>query len=137
MNKIKYLLLALVALVTVSCNKQEVFENTGTLVINISSKAITKAALSVDPSAVEDNINTLTVGVFASDGTVKTIRDFTNIGKSVSMRVLNLSGTDKVVCVINTASGTFANAKTIQDFNNKEIELGSTVSQRRSKPFSR
>ena len=127
MKKIISMLVIMLALV--SCNKQEIFECNGTLVINISSKAITKAALSSDPSSVEDNINTLTVGVFSSDGTVKTIRDFSNVSKSVSMRVLNLSSTDKVVCAINTVTGTFADVKIIQDFNNKEIELGSTVSK--------
>ena len=129
MNKIKYLLLALVALVEVSCNKQEVFERNNTLVIYLNGRDITRSALDKDPKSVENNINTLTVGVFSADGTVKTIRDFPSVGKSVSMNVLNLSGTDKVLCAINTTAGMFSDITNIQDFNNKELELGASISK--------
>lgn len=127
MKKIMSLLIMVLALV--SCNKQEVFESSNTLVIYINGKSLTRTALDKDPKSVENNVNTLTVGVFASDGTVKTIRDFSNVGKSVSMNVLNLSSTDKVICSINTTSGMFADVKNVQDFNNKELELGSTISK--------
>lgn len=129
MNKIKYLLLALVALVTVSCNKQEMFEKNNTLVIYLNGRDLTRSALDKDPKSVENNINTLTVGVFSADGTLKTIRDFSSVGKSVSMNVLNLSGTDKVLCAINTTAGMFSDVTNIHDFNNKELELGSTISK--------
>lgn len=126
----KKLLFALsLMLVLLSCNKQEICECNNTLVIYLNNQSMTRSALTSDPSQVENNVNTLTVGVFASDGTVKAIRDFSSVGKSVSMRVLNLSSTDKVVCAVNTISGYFSDVKTIQDFNKKEISLDNTVSK--------
>lgn len=127
MKKIMSMLAIMLALV--SCNKQEVYECNNTLVIYINGKSLTRTALDKDPKSVENNVNTLTVGVFASDGAVKTIHYFSSVGKSVSMRVLNLSNTDKVICAINTTNGMFDDVKNIQDFNNKELELGLTVSK--------
>ena len=127
MKKIMSMLAIMLALV--SCNKQEVYECSNTLVIYINGKSLTRTALDKDPKSVENNVNTLTVGVFASDGTVKTIHYFSSVGKSVTMRVLNLNNTDKVICAINTTNGMFDDVKNIQDFNNKELELGLTVSK--------
>lgn len=123
MKKYLFLMCALFALV--SCNKQEVCEQTitKTLVICLNYEDITRSVPTTDPKSVENNINSVTIGVFKSDGTVKTIRDFTNPGKSITMKVANLSTTDKVVCVTNSASGTFADCKNIDNFNAKEVGL--------------
>ena len=127
MKKIMSMLAIMLSMV--SCNKQEVYECSNILVVYINGKSLTRAALDKDPKSVENSVNTLTVGVFASDGTVKTIRYFSSVGKSVTMRVLNLNNTDKVICAINTANGMFDDVKNVQDFNNKELELGLTVSK--------
>ena len=121
--------LLLIMLFMTSCNKQENYEKNDILVIYFSGIPMTRSALTNDPKLVENTINTLTIGVFSSDGSVKTIRDFSNIGttNSVSMRVLNLSSTDKVLCSINTSNGLFSDVKNVHDFNNKEITLESTV----------
>ena len=118
-------------LVLVSCNKQEIIDCNNNLVIYLNNQSITRSALANDPSQVENNVNTITVGVFAADGTVKTIKDFASIGnsKQISMRVLNLSNTDKVVCAVNVKPGLFFDVKTLQDFNSKEISLDNTVSK--------
>lgn len=127
----KILTALLLMLVMVSCNKQEVVECHNTVVIYLNGMLMTRSALTSDPKAVENNVNTLTVGVFASDGTVKTIKDFTGLStsKSVSLRVPNLSTTDKVLCSVNTPSGVFLDVKNIQDFNNKEVTLDNAVSK--------
>ena len=127
----KILSALLVMLVMVSCNKQEVVECNNTVVIYLNGMLMTRSALTSDPKAVENNVNTLTVGVFAADGTVKTIKDFTGIGtsKSVSLRVPNISSTDKVLCSVNTPNGMFMDVKNIQDFNNKEVTLDNSVSK--------
>jgi hypothetical protein len=39
------------------------------------------------------------------------------------MKVANLTTTDKVVCVANAKSGTFASIKTLDEFNAKEVSL--------------
>ncbi len=130
----KVLSALLLMLIMASCNKQEFYEKSNILVVYINSVQITRAALTTDPKLVENTINTLTIGVFSSDGTVKTVRDFSNIGtaKSVSMNVLNLSSTDKVRCSINTRSGLFADVKNINDFNNKEISLDDAISNNKA-----
>lgn len=127
----KILSALLLMLVMVSCNKQEIVDSHNTVIIYLNDVLMTRSALTSDSKAVENNVNTLTVGVFGSDGTVKTIKDFTGIGtsKSVSLRVPNLSSTDKVLCSVNTPSGAFIDVKNIQDFNNKEVTLDNSVSK--------
>ena len=123
MKKYLFLMCALFALV--SCNKQEVYETTitKTLVIYLNYQDITRSVPTTDPKPTENNINNVTIGVFKSDGTVKTIKEFTAPSKSITMKVANLATTDKVICITNSVSGTFADCKNIDDFNAKEISL--------------
>ena len=121
----KYLFLLIAAITMVSCTKQEVYEREVTSVITIylNSQTITKAALVNDPKLVENTINSVTVFVAKEDGTIKTLKEFTSPSKSVSMRVANLSTTDRVVCVANAKSGTFESVKTLDELNAKEVSL--------------
>ena len=121
----KYLFLLIAAITMISCTKQEVYERetTSMITIYINSQAITKAALVNDPKAVENTINSVTVVVAKADGTIKTLKEFASHSKSVSMRVANLSTTDKVVCIANAKSGTFASVKTLDELNAKEVSL--------------
>ena len=121
----KYLFLLIAAITMASCTKQEVYERETTSVITIylNSHAITKAAIVNDPKLVENTINSVTVVVAKADGTIKTLKEFTSPSKSVSMRVANLSTTDKVVCIANAKSGTFASVKTLDELNAKEVSL--------------
>ena len=140
-NMKKYVSLLAIALVMMfgSCTKQEVYEHEITNIITIyinsqtidngvnsaktRSNATTRSALTNDPKLVENTVNTVTIAIFKSDGTVKTIKEFSAPGNSVTMRVANLSTTDKVVCVANVKAGTFASVKTLDEFNNKETSL--------------
>ena len=121
----KYLFLLIAAIAMISCTKQEVYEREVTSVITIylNSQPITKAALVNDPKLVENTINSVTVVVAKADGTIKTLKEFTSPSKSVSMRVANLSTTDKVVCISNAKSGTFSSVKTLDELNAKEVSL--------------
>ena len=123
MKKYLFLMCALFALS--ACTKQEVYEHTtnDTLVIYLNNKDISRSVPTTDPKNVENNINNVTIGVFKSDGTVRTVKDFTSPSKSITMRVANLATTDKVICITNSVSGTFADCKNIDDFNAKEISL--------------
>ena len=121
----KFFTLLAMSLVLLSCTKQEVYEHETTSVITIylNSQTITKAALTNDPKSVENTINSVTVVVAKADGTIKTLKEFASPSKSVSMRVANLSTTDKVVCIANAKAGTFASVKTLDELNAKEVSL--------------
>ena len=121
----KFLILLIAAITMVSCTKQEVYEHqvTNTLVIYMNSQTITRSALTVDPKNVENTVNSVTIAVFKSDGTLRTLKEFSAPSKSVTMKVANLTTTDKVVCVANAKSGTFASIKTLDEFNAKEVSL--------------
>ena len=131
----KYLILMVALFAMASCTKQEVYEYETTSVITIylnsqtitrsaaKSSSPTRSALINDPKAVENTVNSVTIAVFKADGTLRTLREFTSPGKSVTMRVANLTTSDKVVCVANAKSGTFASIKTLDEFNNKEVTL--------------
>lgn len=121
----KYLFLLIAAITMVSCTKQEVYERTTTSVITIylNSQTITRSALTNDQKSVENTVNSVTVAVFKSDGTLRTLKEFISPSKSVTMKVANLTTTDKVVCVANAKSGTFTSIKTLDEFNAKEVSL--------------
>ena len=121
----KFLTLLAMSLVLLSCTKQEVYERTTTSVITIylNSQTITRSALTTDPKNVENTVNSVTIAVFKSDGTLRTLKEFNAPSKSVTMKVANLTTTDKVVCVANAKSGTFASIKNLDEFNSKEVSL--------------
>ena len=126
----KYLSLLIVAmLMLVSCNKQEVYEpiTNNVITIYLNTQEITRTVPNTDQKSVENTVNTVTVGVFKSDGTAKVIKDFSSPSKSVTMRVANLSTTDKVICVANAKAGTFNSVKTMDDFNNIETTLDNAL----------
>ena len=131
----KYLILMVALFSMVSCTKQEVYEHETTSVITIylNSQVITRSAaksssptrssLVNDPKSVENNVNSVTIAVFKADGTLRTLKEFASPSKSVTMKVANLTTSDKVVCVANAKSGTFASIKTLDEFNAKEVSL--------------
>lgn len=121
----KFLILMVALFAMVSCTKQEVYEHETTSVITIylNSHPITRSALTTDPKAVENTVNSVTIAVFKADGALRTLKEFSSPSKSVTMKVANLTTTDKVVCVANAKSGTFASIKTLDEFNAKEVSL--------------
>lgn len=121
----KFLILLIAAITMVSCTKQEVYERTTTSLITIylNSQTITRSALINDPKSVENTVNSVTIAVFKADGTLRTLKEFSSPSKSITMKVANLTTTDKVVCVANAKSGTFASIKTLDEFNAKEVSL--------------
>ena len=130
MKKIFSLLLVAMVMLT-ACTKQDVeiydHQVLNTVTIYLNKQEITRAVPTTDPKSVENTVNTVTVGVFKSDGTVRTIKDFTSPGKSITLRVANLTTTDKVVCVANTNVGAFSSVKTLDEFNSKEISLDNSL----------
>ena len=131
----KFLSMLVLSLALLSCTKQEVYEHETTSVITIylNSQAITRSAaksssqtrsaLVSDPKAVENTVNSVTIAVFKSDGTLRTLKEFSSPSKSVTMKVANLTTSDKVVCVANAKSGIFTSIKTLEEFNAKEVTL--------------
>ena len=131
----KYLFLLIAAITMVSCTKQEVYERETTSVITIylnsqtitrsaaKSSSLTRSALVSDPKAVENTVNSVTIAVFKSDGTLRTLKEFSSPSKSLTMKVANLTTSDKVVCVANAKVGTFTSIKTLDEFNAKEVSL--------------
>ena len=105
------------------------YERTTTSLITIyfNSQTITRSALINDPKAVENTVNSVTIAVFKADGTLRTLKEFISPSKSVTMRVANLSTSDKVVCVANAKSGEFASIKTLDEFNSKEVSLDNAL----------
>ena len=125
----KFLILLIVAITMVSCTKQEVYERTTTSVITIylNSQTITRSALIKDQKSGENTVNSVTIAVFKADGTLRTLKEFSAPSKSVTMKVANLTTTDKVVCVANAKSGEFASIKTLDEFNAKEVSLDNAL----------
>ena len=125
----KFLILLIAAITMVSCTKQEVYERTTTSAITIylNSHTITRSALISDPKSVENTVNSVTIAVFKADGTLRTLKEFSAPSRSVTMKVANLSTSDKVICVANAKSGTFASIKTLDEFNAKEVSLDNAL----------
>ena len=131
----KFLSMLALSLALLSCTKQEVYEQETTSIITIylnrqpitrsaaKSSSPTRSALVSDPKAAENNVNSVTIAVFKSDGTLRTLKEFSSPSKSVTMKVANLTTSDKVVCVANAKVGTFASIKTLDEFNAKEVSL--------------
>ena len=131
----KFLSTLVLSLALLSCTKQEIYEHETTSVITIylnsqtitrsaaKSSLPTRSALVSDPKAAENNVNSVTIAVFKADGTLRTLKEFSSPSKSVTMKVANLTTSDKVVCVANAKSGTFASIKTLDEFNAKEVSL--------------
>ena len=131
----KFLSMLVLSLALLSCTKQEVYEHETTSVIKIylksqtitrsaaKSSSLTRSALVSDPKSVENNVNSVTIAVFKADGTLRTLKEFASPSKSVTMKVANLTTSDKVVCVANAKSGIFTSIKTLDEFNAKEVSL--------------
>ena len=125
----KFLTPLAMSLVLLSCTKQEVYERTTTSLITIyfNSQTITRSALIKDPKSGENTVNSVTIAVFKADGGLRTLKEFSSPSKSVTMKVANLSTSDKVVCVANAKSGEFASIKTLDEFNSKEVSLDNAL----------
>ena len=131
----KFLSMLVLSLALLACTKQEVYdhETTSVITIYLNSQAITRSAaksssptrsaLVSDPKAVENTVNSVTIAVFKSDGTLRTLKEFSSPSKSITMKVANLTTSDKVVCVTNAKSGIFTSIKTLEEFNAKEVSL--------------
>lgn len=107
----------------------------------MSTKPVTKAALSSDPSASEKNINRITVGIFSSDGSeVRTIQEFSDGSASTSADVdgtkfyndgngsatvkvitTNMVTGDMVAIAINAPTNRFKGIMNLTDFKAKTM----------------
>ena len=119
----------LFALILASCTKQEIYDMnvSNMLTINLVDKDLTRSVPTADMKSVENTINTLTVAVFKSDGSLKTLKEFQKPSNSVSFNVANLSVTDKVYCIANVPAGTFNSCKILSDFTTKEVTLDNSL----------
>lgn len=81
----KYLIMLITTLTMFSCNKQEVYEpiTNNVITIYLNSQTITRStAKSSSPTRsalvngqnLLDNVNSVTIAVFKSDGTLRTLR---------------------------------------------------------------
>lgn len=160
MKKINHLISALiVAAMTAgfaSCSSSDdpssVSDNTPkelTLTI-MSTKPVTKAALSSDPSAYEKDINRITVGIFSSDGSeVRTIQEFyerettsdagiagtnkfynaTNGAATVKVVTTKMTVGDKVAIAINAPANKFNSVSTLAGFNAVLLDADNAIAR--------
>ena len=160
MKKINHLISALImAAMTAglaSCSSSDepssVSDNTPkelTLTI-MSTKPVTKAALSSDPSANEKDINRITVGIFSSDGSeVRTIQEFyerettsdagiagtnkfynaTNGAATVKVVTTKMTDGDKVAIAINAPANKFNSVSTLAGFNAVLLDADNAIAR--------
>lgn len=101
-------------------------EKTASLQLTVEGTSVQTKATSTTLPSDEDDIQTLAVGVFYSDGSVNTIAEPTVTGASVS--AINCkAGTCDIVVVANAPSGTFSGATTKEQFLAKTVSLGVTA----------
>lgn len=94
-----------------------------TLTLNLTP-AGTRAAVYADPTnALENKINSVTIGIFGSDNNVKTIQEVTTTSNKPTITTSQLDINDQVLVAVNARSGTFTGAKTVTEFEDKTLAI--------------
>ena len=104
-----------------------------TLTINTPDISGSRAAITSDPSD-EKSIHRITVGIFETNGNVRTIQEFLSgsgaagsntfsTGSSTTLRVVTnkLTAGDKVLVAVNAPSGLFTGVQTLSAFQDKGV----------------
>ena len=137
---IGFLSLAAVALGFTSCSSEDVTSGTNqgrksllTLSINTGNVNNTRANGWMESAPTdEDKIQSMTVGIFTSEGKVRTIVELkagsgvgtklSDDGKTATIVTSQLTSTDKVLVAVNAVEGKFKGVQTADDFKGKTVE---------------
>jgi hypothetical protein len=110
-----------------SCSSDESVnaeKSTGLQTLKVNLNSITRAAAYTDPGTTNENtINRVTVGVFGSDGNVKTIQEQATSSTTPSITTSQLAVGDQILVAVNAKTGTFTGALTVSDFENKTLAI--------------
>lgn len=137
---IGFLALAAAALWFTSCSSEDVASGTNqgrksllTLSINTGNVNNTRANAWIGSApADEDKIQSMTVGIFTSEGKVRTIVELkagsgvgtklSDDGQTATIVTTQLTSTDKVLVAVNAVEGKFQGVQTADDFKGKTVE---------------
>jgi hypothetical protein len=132
-KKTFFLVAASAGLLFTSCGDESTTVSEGNAAVTLSlegSASFGTSTRSTTTPTLEDQINTIAVGVFYSDGSVNTIVEPSLSGGTASFSCYaTTSGTPcDIVVVANAPSGTFAGVTTKTDFLAKTVSLTQTSS---------
>ena len=137
---IGFLALAAVALWFTSCSSEDVTSGTNqgrksllTLSINTGNVNNTRANDWIGSAPTDESkIQSMTVGIFTSEGKVRTIVELkagsgvgtklSDDGQTATIVTTQLTSTDKVLVAVNAVEGKFQGVQTADDFKGKTVE---------------
>lgn len=137
---IGFLSLAAVALGFTSCSSEDVASGTNqgrksllTLSINTGNVNNTRANNWIGSAPTDESkIQSMTVGIFTSEGKVRTIVELkagsgvgtklSDDGQTATIVTTQLTSTDKVLVAVNAVEGKFQGVQTADDFKGKTVE---------------
>ena len=137
---IGFLSLAAVALSFTSCSSEDVASGTNqgrksllTLSINTGNVNNTRANNWIGSAPTDESkIQSMTVGIFTSEGKVRTIVELkagsgvgtklSDDGQTATIVTTQLTSTDKVLVAVNAVEGKFQGVQTADDFKGKTVE---------------
>lgn len=137
---IGFLALAAVALWFTSCSSEDVASGTNqgrksllTLSINTGNVNNTRANDWIGSAPTDESkIQSMTVGIFTSEGKVRTIVELkagsgvgtklSDDGQTATIVTTQLTSTDKVLVAVNAVEGKFQGVQTADDFKGKTVE---------------
>ena len=146
MKKISYFIISAAVSMALlsSCSSSEDISGTAkgelkTLVLSIkpvesvlptqsSAKNATRVTnITADPTATENTINAITVGIFDKDGNVRTIQEFTGSTNPVSVTTSSVQADDKVLVAVNIPSGKFSGVLNDAQFKQKTLDIDAAL----------
>ena len=136
MKKNFYLMTAFCAIILSACSADTdpapTTEKDRTAKLEISLVGTTTRATGTLPgdTGAENDLNTIAVGVFNSDGSTNTITEFDSNQLTAKSAVINCTPSTgcTIVVVANAPSGHFAGVTTLSNFNAKTVNLSQTNS---------
>lgn len=136
MKKNFYLMTALCAIILSACsadtdptpNTEK--EKTAKLELNLVGSTTRATGTLPGDTGEENQLNTIAVGVFNSDGSTNTITEFDSNQLTAKSAVINCTPSTgcTIVVVANAPSGHFAGVTTLSNFNAKTVNLSQTNS---------
>ena len=110
-----------------SCSSDESVntkKTTGLQTLKVNLSPITRGAVYTDPgTAAENTINRVAIGIFGSDGNVKTIQEQVTSSTTPTIITSQLAVNDHILVAVNAKTGTFSGALTVSDFENKTLAI--------------
>ena len=134
MKKNFYLMTAFCAIILSACSSDTdpttggEESKTAKLELNILGTTTRATGTLPGDTGAENQINTVAVGVFNSDGSTNTIAEFDSDQLNAKTAVINCTPSTgcTVVVVANAPSGHFAGITTLNNFNDKTVSLSQT-----------